>query len=483
MSNILLIKPSLGKKLIFEHTQPLGIMYIASSLTQANRSHEVKIIDMIVERKVYRDIRNEIKEFQPDIVGISALTPEADAVHFLAESIKKDLANCAIIVGGPYGTSAPRRALRNPFVDFVVIGEGELTMVELVESISQSGYSPDCLKEIKGIAYRDDGQHIQTEPRPYIENLDELPFPAWNMIPVEKYFSSWIVSPSKTRYYKSYMSVFTSRGCPYGCIYCHNIFGKRFRPRSVENVLSEITTLYERYDLHEIHILDDTFNVNKARALEFCSRVRKSGLQVKITFPNGLRGDILDEELIDALAGAGMYSSAIGVESGSEKIQKSIEKNVNLQKLQRSIDRLYRKGIVTHGFFMVGFPGETKEDILKTIAFASNSKLTTASFHSLVPFEGTPLYHKVLAQGRDETLQRSMSHSFKVLDVNLSATEDRAIVRLIKKAYRDFYGSPKRLWNILRMSADKMYLLRLAIFYILFDKRLFKLRNPFKKEA
>jgi len=483
MANILLVKPLKDKKLIFEHTQPLGIMYIASSIKHANNSHEVKIIDMVVERKVYDGIRNEIKKFQPDIVGISALTPEADAVHLFAERIKKDFSTCKVVVGGPYGTSAPRKVLKDDYVDFVVIGEGELTMVELIERISQPGYPPKNYREIKGIAYRHDGQYIQTELRAHIENLDELPFPAWDMIPVEKYYSSWIISPSKNQYYKSYMSIFTSRGCPYGCTYCHNIFGKRFRPRSVENVLSEIKTLYEHYDLHEVHILDDTFNVNKTRALEFCSCVKRSGLQIKLTFPNGLRGDILDEELMDALVGAGMYSSAIGVESGSEKIQRSIEKNLNLQKLQRSIDYLYKKGIVTHGFFMVGFPGETREDILQTITFARNSRLTTASFHSLVPFEGTPLYQKVITQGMDASLNSSTSHSFKVLDINLSSTEDYEIVRLIKKAYWDFYGSLKRLWNIFKMSPNKIYLFRLVIFYILFDKRLFKLRNPLKKEA
>jgi radical SAM superfamily enzyme YgiQ (UPF0313 family) len=268
MANILLVKPLKDKKLIFEHTQPLGIMYIASSIKHANNSHEVKIIDMVVERKVYDGIRNEIKKFQPDIVGISALTPEADAVHLFAERIKKDFGNCKIIVGGPYGTSAPQRVLKNPSIDFAVIGEGELTMVELVEVISQHGHSLSEFRKIKGIAYIQDGHYIQTEPREHIEDLDGLPFPAWEMIPLEKYYSLGIVSESKTHYHKRYMSIFTSRGCPYGCIYCHNIFGRRFRYRSAENVFSEIKTLYENYNLHEIHFLDDTFNINRERVVK-----------------------------------------------------------------------------------------------------------------------------------------------------------------------------------------------------------------------
>jgi len=483
MANILLVKPLRHKRLIFEHTQPLGIMYIASYIKQKNNSHNVKIIDMVVERKVYDDIRTEIKKFQPDIVGISALTPEADAVHFFAERIKKDFGNCKIIVGGPYGTASPKRVLKNPCIDYVIIGEGEVTMWELVESISQPGYFLNNIRKIKGIAYFHDEQYIQTEPREFIEDLDSLPFPAWEMIPREKYYSPGVISESKTQYYKRYMSIFTSRGCPYGCAYCHNIFGKRFRPRSAENVFSEIKTLYENYDLHEVHLLDDTFNMNKARVLELCNYLKRSGLHLKLSFPNGLRGDILDEETMDVLAEAGMYSLALGVESGSEKIQKSINKNVNLRKLNNSIDYLYQKGTVTHGFFMVGFPGETREDILQTIAFARDSKLTTASFHSLIPFEGTPLYQNAIAQKGMDINFSDFSHDFKVIDINLSATEDNEILKLIKKAYWDFFGNVRRLWNIFTMSPNKWYILKLVLFYILLDKRLFRLRNPFSKRS
>jgi radical SAM superfamily enzyme YgiQ (UPF0313 family) len=349
--------------------------------------------------------------------------------------------------------------------------------------ISQHGHTLSEFRKIKGIAYIQDGHYIQTEPREHIEDLDGLPFPAWEMIPLEKYYSLGIVSESKTHYHKRYMSIFTSRGCPYGCIYCHNIFGRRFRYRSAENVFSEIKTLYENYNLHEIHFLDDTFNINRERVVKLCNYLKESGFRIKFSFPNGLRGDILDEEIIDVLAEAGMYSLALGIESGSEKIQRSIKKNVNLQKLKSSIAYLHKKGIATHGYFMVGFPEETREDILQTITFARESQLHTASFHSLIPFEGTPLYQKVSTQGTDVFLNSSTSHSFKVLDINLSSTEDYEIARLIKKAYWDFYGSVKRLWNIFKLSPNKMYLLQLITFYILLDKRLFKLRNPLKKEA
>ena len=482
MSNILLVKPLIDKKLVREHTHPLGIMYIASYIGHKSNGHRVKIIDMVAERKVYDDIKNEIKEFQPHIVGLSALTPEASAVHLLSERIKKDFNNCKIITGGPYGTSSPQKALKNACIDCVVMGEGEETMLELVERISQPGHSSNDYRDVKGIAYLHDGHYFQTESREYIEDLDDLPFPAWEMIPREKYYSPGIVSPSKTQYYNRYMSIFTSRGCPYGCIYCHNIFGKRFRPRSAENVFSEIKILHDKYDLKEIHLLDDTFNINKARVLELHSYLKKSGLQQKLSFPNGLRGDILDEETMDALIESGTYSLALGIETGSEKIQKSINKNVNLQKLNNSIEYFSKKGIVTHGFFMIGFPGETKEDILKTIAFARNSKLTTASFHSLIPFEGTPLYKKAIAKSRYTNLS-SASYSFKVLDINLSATKDYEILKLIKKAYWDFYGNLKRLWNTVKMSPNKGYLFRLVIFYILLDKRLFKLGNPLRKRS
>ncbi|GAH01912.1 unnamed protein product, partial [marine sediment metagenome] len=271
----------------------------------------------------------------------------------------------------------PKSILQNKNIDFVVPGEGEITTKELVDAIEQGGN----VSEVKGIGYKLDSEVVFTPARPFIENLDVLPFPAWDLVDIERYFCF----PTFNIFYSSrqYMSVFTSRGCPYNCIYCHKIFGKKFRARTPENIFQEIEILCKKFNIKEIQIVDDCFNLKPERAKKLCDMIIDSDLDIAISFPNGVRGDLMDEELLIKLKKAGTYKINYGIETGSQRLQKFIKKNVNLKNLQKVITLTNSHNILSHGFFILGFPTETREEVQQTIEFARKSKLNTAGFFAL----------------------------------------------------------------------------------------------------
>jgi radical SAM superfamily enzyme YgiQ (UPF0313 family) len=378
MSRILLIKSGNLTRLNYAVTFPLGIMYIASVLK--NNGHEVKIVDTRLYKKM-PDFKKIINDFEPQIAGLSALTIESEKMHQIAREIKKVNNKIKIIAGGPHPTSYPEDTLKNDAIDFVVSGEGERTIIDLISSLN-NGYH-----NIPGICYRN-GTIRKTGEREPINNLDELPFPAWDLVDINKY--SRRLSMSMVGF-RRYMGIFTSRACPYRCIYCHKMFGKRFRARSPENVISEIEMLVHNYGINDFEIYDDIFNFNRARTEKIMDLLIEKKLNVHLSFPNGLRTDLLDFALLEKMKKAGVYYISIAVETASERLQKHIKKNLNLKKVNEMINHCAELGIFTRGFFMLGFPTETEEELRKTIKFAIKSKLHTAYFFIVTPFKGTEM--------------------------------------------------------------------------------------------
>lgn len=461
MTKILLFRTMKITKDYFLISPPMGLMYIVSVLRQSG-NYEIKIIDMRLDKLGVEDIVKKFKEFQPDIVGISVFTQEANLMHWIAGRIKEENPRCKIIVGGPHATSYPKEILEDLNIDYVVIGEGERTTVELVKSIEEG---KNC-NDIEGIAYREGKNILLTKPRQGIENLDNIPFPAWDLIELKKYF----------RYPRFnhmtpgvYMTIFTSRGCPFQCIYCHNIFGKRYRTRSPENVLAEIKTLMEKYNIRDFEIIDDSFNLNMKRAKEICDLIIRENLKIKISFPNGIRGDIMDEELLYKLKRAGTYVLTYAIETGSPRLQNFIKKNVNLRKIKWAISQTVRLGIFTHGFFILGFPTETKEEILKTIKFASQTDLHTANFFIANPYGGTQLFQIARTMQKNVNIDFD-NYSYVSANFNLSEVEDKEFFKLQRKAYRSFYLNLRRIFRILKSHPYKRGLLE---YFFLFLRRAF----------
>jgi radical SAM superfamily enzyme YgiQ (UPF0313 family) len=267
---------------------------------------------------------------------------------------------------------------------------------------------------------------------------------------------------------KRVVGFFTSRGCPYRCAYCHNLFGKRLRYRSVENVIMEMKLLKEQYGIEEVEILDDIFNLDLHRSKTIFSRIIEEKLDLKFCFPNGLRSDRMDEELLDLLKQGGAYRLVFAIETGSPRIQKLINKNVKLKLAQRNIEQAAQRGFSLGGFFMLGFPTETEAEAWETINFALNSKLHTATFFVLTPFPGTDIYK--MAQEMGCNLSAEYQH-YQKISANVSNIPNKTLEKMRQYALRKFYLNPRRIWGYLRTTPwrhrfwEKIYILIMATLF------------------
>jgi len=439
---------------------PMGLMYIASTLRKSlSGKRKVLIVDMRLKPMTLQDIRVEMEGFEPDMIGISSLSYEASTLHEVARLGKKFNKDCLIVAGGPHPSMFFDKVLEDRNVDGVVVGEGEGTTEELIKAFENG----KDLSLLPGFASRDERGDIHFKPRPFIEDLNQLPFPAWDLIDVEAYAKR----PNMNSILKGkrYMALLTSRGCPYGCAYCHNLFGRGFRSRSPENVYEEMAVLRKDFGVDEFHIIDDIFNLDKNRAHTICDLMIKNQLKVSFAFPNGLRGDILDHDLINKMVHAGCYSITYAVETASPRLQKLLNKNINLRRLEQVIDWSFNAGIITKGFFMLGFPSETLEEINKTISFAARSRLLLAGFYCVLPFPRTQLFQ--LAQKEYPAYSPSLEDCFYYADVPYYTKKTGIDLRALQRyANRRFYLNPRRLVNLfLRIPRKRDLLINFMPFF------------------
>jgi radical SAM superfamily enzyme YgiQ (UPF0313 family) len=437
---------------------PLGLLYIAAALRQAGYER-INILDARVRDLGYDEVLTQIKEFSPDIVGVSSMSLEAREAHALAGLAKKADARCKVVIGGAYAVTSPEIVIGDPNIDFAVIGEGERTICELVGALAKG----KDVSGINGLVFKNGGVPVFNPPRAMIEDIDSIPFPAWDLLDMDTYFnSSHRHAVGKVLDSRRVLQIFTSRGCPFGCIYCHNIFGKRIRMRSVESVIREIELLVDKYAPGEIEIVDDIFNCDRGRAKRICDEIIKRGIKVKLSFPVGLRVDGMDEELVRKLKEAGARMIDYAIESGSPDMQKRIGKNLDLEKAGEIVRLTAGLGIITGGFFMLGFPGETKEEMLQTLRFARETPFHFARFFYVTPRPNTPLAALV----KDIDLNATPLHHYLKFSVNLSSVSDAALKGMWLRAHAGFYLRPAQMWRIWKVLPDKRYILR-AFFNLL----------------
>ena len=434
MSRVLLILPTYGK--FFQRIKglewiapPIGLAYLASVLEKSG--HEVKIFDMQIEKKSLNKVLNS---FKPDIVGVSSSTPAFnDAINILHQ-VKKFNPNIKTIIGGPHPSALPKETAAEPCVDIVVYGEGEITLNELVNNHFS-------LKNCKGIAYKKKGKVAINKIRPPIINLDSLPFPAYHLLSIEKYYHPLMKD-------KRIMSILTSRGCPFNCIYCNkNIFGHAFRERSAVNVVDEIEFLIENYKIEEFHIIDDNFTLNRKHAIDVCKEIIRRNLDIKWATPNGIRADTISNNLIRLMKRSGCYSVLIGVESGSSRILRSIGKNITLDKIKRAFKICKEEKLETTASLVIGLPGETPDDLRKTIEFTKKLQPDVADFHMLIPLPGTPVYNYLKQNGLiiETDWSKYSFHTEPVFRTKELTKEE--ILEWYKRAYREFYMNPKYIFG------------------------------------
>jgi radical SAM superfamily enzyme YgiQ (UPF0313 family) len=431
------------------HLHPLGLMYVATGARRGGYN-DITILDMKVDDLRVPGAARRLEELKPDVIGLTAMTYEAGCLHALAAEMKKRLPNCIIVAGGPHPSVAADDVMKDRNVDFCVRGEGEATFPALLDALRAGATD---FSEVMGIVWRKStGDIVYNADRTPPDNLDDLGYPAWDLVDIHKYHS--VPRGGIIYAHKEFATIFSSRACPWRCTYCHNSYGKKFRERSARHVLDEIDLLVKQYGVRELVFYDDIFNFKPERAKAICRGLIERKYNLKLTFPNGLRGDILDEELVDLMKEAGMYRAMIAIESAVPRVQKVMKKNLRIPQTQKIIDYMASKGVMVHGAFMLGFPTETREEMLTTIAWARASSLHTAAFYRVIPFKGTELFRQVEAAGHQ--LPSDWSHYEPYYsDINVSAVPEHEIAKLRKKAYMDFYLAPKRLWSIFRLIPNK----------------------------
>lgn len=413
---------------------PIGIAYIASFL----EPHGVtcKIIDANILRMSNDKVLEKIEKFDPDVIGISTNISTARAGVELSQKIKEK-SDRFVVMGGPYATSMVERVLES--ADCVVRGEGEHTMLDLLDNIENLG-------KVKGISYKKDGKIIHNENRELINDIDELPFPAHHLLPdLTIYKGRARASPVGP--------ILTSRGCPYGCIYCDkNIFGRTFRARSPENVVEEIKFLVEKYKVKQIDVLDDNFTLEPKRAERILDLIIENELDLAINLQNGVRADRLNRNLVKKMKRAGVFKAGIGIESGDERILKTIKKSLNLENVEEAIRWFREEGILVYGFLMIGLPNENRESIQKTIDFAKRANPHIANFSLTIPFPGTELYDMIPNEGKFlKSVENGSTAGFYGDEVyfELGELNKESVLEYQRKAYTQFYFRPSKILDIL----------------------------------
>jgi anaerobic magnesium-protoporphyrin IX monomethyl ester cyclase len=404
---ILLIYPPVtiyGQGSVGPHP-PLGLAYIASYIRK--KKHTVQILDALtlginkisIKGKFKRiglsdqQISRYIRQNKPELVGISVMyTAFADDGFRVAKLVKEIDKRIYVVMGGSHVSINPKEVLLNQNVDYAVYGEGEVTFLNLVNSLEKK----EKTEGITGITFRQGRKIINNPPTPFIKNLDEIPFPARDLLPMDLYDTP---SPFQMRH--PAVQMVTSRGCPNNCVYCsiHSVWGHRWRSRSPENVIAEIEHLISEYGIREISFQDDSLSIDGKRLEKICDKIIRKKIDIKWTTPNGIAHWTLNKKLLSKMKKAGCYRITFGIESGNNSVRRWIGKPYSLSQAEELIKHANKIGMWTLITNIIGLPFETKAAINDTINFAVKSDVDFAFFFRLGPRPGTPIYDVMKQKG------------------------------------------------------------------------------------
>lgn len=348
---------------------------------------DCKILDLQVSEKPFEEIEKTINHYSPDFIGLTFTTLLFEEAKNVAKFIKEKFPKITIIAGGVHSSIFPEEVANELFFDIVVYGEGDLQLQEIIKGTS--------LNKIKGIVYKTKkGKIVKNKPMPLIENLDDLPMPAWHLLNSKIY-----MNPKAIARESPVGTIGTSRGCVYGCIYCNkSVFGRRFRAKSVKRVVDEFEILLKN-GFKEIHVWDDMFATDLQRAKDVCDEILKRKLKFSWQLECGVRVNCVDKEFFQKCVKAGCYKVAFGFESGNDRILKSINKGATTQQARNAVKWAKEAGMETSGFFMLGLPEDTEETINQTINFATSLGLDYAKATILVPLPSTPVFEEFEKKG------------------------------------------------------------------------------------
>lgn len=419
----------------------LGLCYLAAVTRKAGFLTE--IMDIPALGICAEDALKLILDKNPEYVGFSAVSLAVENAAKLAEEIKRRAAQTITLLGGSHISALPEQTMeRYPQFDFGVIGEGEETIACLLEALRQRNSQ---LSVIKGIIYRDSQGLVVTPGRSLIEDIDLLPMPAWDLLPdIRKHY---LPTGYAIKRLPSF-SLVTSRGCSYHCLFCdRSVFGNKYRRHSSQYIIDMLENLIYNYGIRDIRFNDDEFMLDKAHLRELCQKMIDKKL--KLSWSCLGRVDDVDSGLLRMMKRAGCWQIRYGIESGSQKVLDAINKRINLKQAEEAVSLTRGAGIKTIGFFMMGLPTETEQDIQETIAFALKLKLDDFKINFLAPFPGSRLFREIAKYGR-ANFAWSELHMHKKPSFIPYGLSEESMIKYNRIAFRKFYLRPKVILSHIR---------------------------------
>ncbi|MCP4871328.1 MAG: radical SAM protein [Proteobacteria bacterium] len=416
---------------------PLGLAYIAGYLREAG--HDVAIIDMKHGDHTPEQLMAEVRAFDPALVGLGLYTVTVPVAEQISQLIKAWKPTAQIVVGGPHPAGAPAECARNPHFDFAAIGEGEVMMVDLAACLESGG----DLATVAGLWFVDpDGEVITNAPRGWIDDLDKLPYPARDLLPP---LDSYEMTMFQYRRWPA-TTIYTSRGCPYSCIFCERreILGNKFRVHSPAYVADEIEHLQATYGIQEIFFYDDTFTLDRRRVVGICEEILDRGIDISWNISTHV--ETVDREVLRIMRKAGCWQIAYGIETGDPRVMQDIMKGTDVSTVRERIAWTTELGIEAKGLFMIGHPTDTPESIDRTVEFARSLPIASANFKITTPFVGTPLRDMAADYGAldEDDYRNYMGDPQHAVFVANGLTRDY-LMGVQRRAYWRFYSRPGRL--------------------------------------
>lgn len=430
----------------FNGIPDLGQGYLASYARAAG--HKVGFLDCLAEGCDLDEFDRRALSFRPDVLGLKVFSCDAEIARDMVARVRARLPNTITVIGGPHPScELPERLMAQfPSLDYAFAGEAEPGFVSFLESVSSN---LSDFGHIPGLIWRDGDRNVRANPKASVEDLDEIPFPAWDLLDPSRYRSGYSFMTRKLP--AAPMSM--TRGCPYHCTFCssHLISGRKVRQRSVGNIIEEIKLLRRNHGVRTIDIVDENFAFDRQLVVEFCEHLLREDLGVEWNCPYGVRLTSLDEEVVRLMARSGCFGLSVGVESASQRVLDTIRKSLEVEQIVEKVRMIRRVSkIMIQGYFMMGFPGETVEEIDQTIDLACSLPFDIVVFCPLRVTRGTDIYDDLREAGRlpwDLDYQGFGHHGFVRSYCDVPDSEMR---RLYRKAYRRFYFRPKVMLNLLR---------------------------------
>ena len=421
---------------------PLGLAYLAAAVRAGG--HEVEILDANAMGWSVEEVSARAALREPHLVGITATTPTIDTAGAIAASWKARNPGVPVVIGGPHATALPQRTLReHPAVDLVALGEAEGSLVALLDALA-AGVMPGDVDVAGFVVRRTDGGFSEPGPAPVETDLDRLPIPARDLLPMDRYRC-----PDSD----AFTTIMAMRGCPYDCSYCavpvH--FGQRIRYRDPARVVAEMREVHETWGTRFFSFVDDTFTTRRSWVEEFASRLMAEGLHRRIRWICLTRVDLVDPELLATLRAAGCVRVELGIESGSEAGRRYLRKGITEEDVLRAFRDARRAGLSTMGFIILNIPGETAADVDATLDLAFRADPDFLQVSMLTPYPGTALWDDARAKGwiTTEDWSRYVFLNQQVLDHG-SAPPDE-VLRRLERFHRRFYLRPRTAWKLARL--------------------------------